>query len=138
MSTRSNIAIKLKEEDRHRDFIAPDNSVFNPGGKAYLQIYCHFDGYPDGVGQDLLDAKFTYEDALNFIMLGDHSTVKEAYIFRGESWQQDKPDCMDKPQCHQEYLYCFMDDDWYVETSKGQKLVSEVLDCENFNDEYFD
>ena len=94
MSTRSNIAIKLKEEDRNRDFIAPDNSVFNPGGKAYLQIYCHFDGYPDGVGQDLLDEKFTYEEALNFIMLGDHSTVKEAYIFRGESWQQDKPDCM--------------------------------------------
>lgn len=26
---------------------------------------------------------------------------------------------------------------YYVETSKGWKLVSEVLDCENFNDEYF-
>ena len=137
MSASSNIAIKLKEEDRNRDFIAPDNSVFNPGGKAYLQIYCHFDGYPDGVGQDLLEANFTYKEALNFIMLGDHSTVKEAYIYRGESWQQDKPDCMDEPQCHQEYLYCFMDDDWYVETSKGWKLVSEVLDCENYYDEYF-
>ena len=137
MSASSNIAIKLKEEDRNRDFIAPDNSVFNPGGKAYLQIYCHFDGYPDGVGQDLLEANFTYKEALNFIMLGDHSTVKEAYIYRGESWQQDKPDCMDEPQCHENYLYCFMDDDWYVETSKGWKLVSEVLDCENYYDEYF-
>ena len=137
MSTSSNIAIKLKEEDRNKDFIAPDGSVFNPGGKEYLQIYCHFDGYPDGVGQDLLEANFTYKEALNFIMLGDHSTVKEAYIYRGESCCQDSPDCMDEPQCHQEYLYCFMDDDWYVETSKGWKLVSEVLDCENFNDEYF-
>ena len=36
MSTRSNIAIKLKEEDRNKDFIAPDGSVFNPGGKEYL------------------------------------------------------------------------------------------------------
>ena len=138
MSTRSNIAIKLKEEDRHRDFIAPDNSVFNPGGKAYLQIYCHFDGYPDGVGQDLLDAKFTYEEALNFIMLGGHSTVEEAYIERGEKWQDNKPSCKDKPYCYEEYLYCFMDDAWFIETSKGWVLVSEVLDCENLYDEYFD
>ena len=137
MSTRSNIAIKLKEEDRNKDFIAPDGSIFNPGGKEYLQIYCHSDGYPDGVGQKLLDENFTYEQALNFIMLGSHSTVEEAYIERGEKWQNNKPDCIDEPQCHQEYLYCFMDDDWYVETSKGWKLVSEVLDCENFNDEYF-
>lgn len=138
MSTRSNIAIKLKEEDRNRDFIAPDNSQFNPGGKAYLQIYCHFDGYPSGVGQDLLDENFTYEQALNFIMLGDHSSVEEAYIERGESWQDDKPRCMDEPICREEFLYCFMDDNWYIETNKGWKLVSEVLKCKNIYDEYFD
>lgn len=36
MSTRSNIAIKLNSEDVNKDFIAPDGTVFNPGGKQYL------------------------------------------------------------------------------------------------------
>lgn len=138
MSTRSNIAIKLKEEDRNKDFIAPDDSVFNPGGKAYLQIYCHFDGYPEGVGQQLLYENFTYEQALNFIILGDHSTVKEAYILRGEKWQDDKPKCIDEPKCQEEFLYCFMDNAWFIETSKGWALVSDVLNCKNLYDEYFD
>ena len=48
MSTRSSIGIKL-----------PDGNI-----KA---IYCHFDGYPDGVGQTLIE-HYTTEEKINALM----------------------------------------------------------------------
>ena len=82
MSTRSNIAILLREEDRNRDFTTPMGTTVNAGGKKYLYVYCHNDGYPSGVGADLKDmfeGEESYEDALEYILAGDRSTTELTY-----------------------------------------------------------
>lgn len=58
MSTRSNIAV---EKD----------------GKIHV-IYCHFDGYPEGVGQTLIDHYKTFDRAMEIIALGDLSTLDKS------------------------------------------------------------
>jgi hypothetical protein len=48
----------------------------NPLDKVlYLGIYCHFDGYPSGVGEELKTKFNTYEKALNLILLGACSSI---------------------------------------------------------------
>lgn len=58
MSTRSRIAM-----------LANDNKV--------VSIYCHFDGYPDGVGKYLLNFHNTEEKVSMLISLGDLSCLHE-------------------------------------------------------------
>lgn len=82
MSTRSNIAILLREEDRNRDFETPMGTTVNAGGKKYLYVYCHNDGYPEGVGRDLkrmFEGEEAYEEALEYILAGDRSTTELTY-----------------------------------------------------------
>lgn len=82
MATRSNIAIILKEEDKAIVFAEPNERLEESGIRLrygvdngnVLQIYCHWDGYPEGVGQDLLDDFNSYDEALKLILEGDHST----------------------------------------------------------------
>ena len=106
MATRSNIAILLRPEDRNRTFnvMDPDfddyrpemmrcpncrseksedcKNIFpdcNPNGSAVLQIYCHWDGYPEGVGEALQSGYNTYEQALALILGGDLSSLDSSY-----------------------------------------------------------
>lgn len=81
MSTRSNIAIKLRESDVNKTFITPWGEEVSPNGTPYLYVYCHFDGYPDGVGAELVKMFHdkTYEDALKYILEGDRSTYYLSY-----------------------------------------------------------
>lgn len=67
MATRSIIGVEL-----------PNGTV-----KA---VYCHWDGYPEGVGADLLSRGFsTTEEVEEFIDEGDRSTVDKSYAeMRGE------------------------------------------------------
>ena len=67
---------------------------------GYLCIYVHNDGYPNRVGQSLLDFFNTEEDATALIGLGDCSGVAgrwdlgmvEAYHRdRGETWERVRP-----------------------------------------------
>ena len=55
MATRSNIALLVDG--------------------AYLTIYCHWDGYPDGVGQTLHDHYKTFDQVQNLILLGNLSSL---------------------------------------------------------------
>lgn len=55
MATRSNIALLVDG--------------------AYLTIYCHWDGYPTGVGQTLYDHYKTFEQVQNLILLGNLSRL---------------------------------------------------------------
>ena len=93
MSTRSMIYVKVNEEDIGKvmtcDIVKLPNPIidFNhpcveyrihpkPLDKVlYLGIYCHFDGYPSGVGAELKTNFNTYEKALNLILLGACSTI---------------------------------------------------------------
>ena len=93
MSTRSMIYVKVNEEDFGKvmtcDIVKLPNPIIdlnypcveyhihpNPTDKVlYLGIYCHFDGYPSGVGKELKENFNTYEKALNLILLGSCSSI---------------------------------------------------------------
>ena len=109
MSTRSNIAIQ------------------KPDGKI-LSIYVHSDGYPDGVGQCLIDNYETYGSSLRLFEHGDASylgsTLKECSFYHRD-WQRD----LDPAHVHKnfdefkkyyagdvfiEFVYLFRDGQWLV------------------------
>jgi len=109
MSTRSNIAIQ------------------KPNG-TILSIYVHSDGYPDGVGQGLIDNYKTYISAEKLFRYGDASylgsTLKECSFYHRD-WQRD----LDKAHVHKnfesfkkfyssdifiEFVYLFKDGQWLV------------------------
>lgn len=108
MSTRSNIAILLREEDRNRNFTTPMGTTVNPKGAKYLYVYCHNDGYPSGVGQDLKDMfdGADYEDALEYILAGDRSTTELTYWeWRRETDVDPTPANTEEDCFNEEYLY---------------------------------
>ena len=135
MATRSNIAIILKEEDKARVFAELNERLEEVGGRFrygvdngnVLQIYCHWDGYPEGVGQDLLDDFNSYDKALEMILEGDHSTPYEPYAGHGEDWVSNRPDQRSEPICYEEYLYVFKDEEWKMPTGDDdyEDLVDE-------------
>ena len=107
MSTRSNIAILLRPEDRNKDFKTPWGEVVNANGKKYLYVYCHNDGYPEGVGADLINMfnGDKYEKALRYILRGDRSTTDLSYWdWRGEQCAPDAADT-EEEMYQNDYLY---------------------------------
>lgn len=101
MSTRSSIAIELE-----------DGSV--------KSVYCHYDGYPQGVGAQCLP--LTRPEIARIISRGDMSSFGDHYVDRGEgmtkvgpkvyhdrsAWVQDMSDRVD-------FLYVITGDGkWYV------------------------
>ena len=109
MSTRSNIAIQ------------------KPNG-TILSIYVHSDGYPDGVGQCLIDNYETYGSSLRLFEHGDASylgsTLKECSFYHRD-WQRK----LDKAHVHKnfesfkkyyasdifiEFVYLYKDGQWLV------------------------
>ena len=101
MSTRSNIAILLRPEDRNKDFKTPWGEVVNANGKKYLYVYCHNDGYPEGVGADLINMfdGDKYEKALRYILRGDRSTTDLSY------WEWRKEQCAPRAADTEEEMY---------------------------------
>lgn len=101
MSTRSNIAILLRPEDRNKDFKTPWGQVVNANGKKYLYVYCHNDGYPEGVGADLITMfdGDKYEKALRYILRGDRSTTDLSY------WDWRKEQCAPRAADTEEEMY---------------------------------
>ena len=124
MATRSNIAIILKEEDKARVFAELNKRLEEAGGRFrygvdngnVLQIYCHWDGYPKGVGKDLLNDFNSYDAALKLILEGDHSTPYESYTSKGEDWESNRPEQRTQARCSEEYLYVFKDGEWKMPT----------------------
>lgn len=111
MSTRSNIAILLRPEDRNKNFETPWGQKVNANGKKFLYVYCHNDGYPEGVGADLHNMfdDGDYEEALDYILMGDRSTTDLSYW----GWRREKcePRAADtEEEMYQEdYLYIIED-----------------------------
>ena len=62
MATRSRIAIETTDTS---------------GNKVIKSIYCHFDGYPSGVGKTLMENYKAREKVEALISLGDISFIKE-------------------------------------------------------------
>ena len=118
MATRSRIAVELQ-----------DGTV--------KSVYCHWDGYPDGVGQDLLNKSFSStREVEDFIDEGSRSTVDESYYVKyGESRGEE----LEEPEVHasvdeyfngdiEEYGYLYTEQgDWVVKAAYGN---GEVMDLE--------
>lgn len=138
MATRSNIAIILKEEDKEQVFSSLNERLekagnrfrYNPEDGNVLQIYCHWDGYPTGVGMDLLTDFNSYEDAIKLILEGDHSTPYEPYSQKGEDWEDLKPSQLTKPRQNHDYLYVFKDGKWKMPATDG--MIEECIDKDGY------
>ena len=131
MSTRSIIAMKN-----------PDQSVSG--------IYCHFDGYPQGVGEILRTYYNDEEKIKRLLELGDLSSLGEridptpgsghsfdnpengvtvAYhrdrgeeLYRAVTWRDQKEMLEKSPKTHfVEYCYLWGGDKWYVGICHDQK-----------------
>lgn len=49
--------------------------IVKQGESDYAGIYCHFDGYADGVGATLKRAFSSRQDAMSLVALGDCSSI---------------------------------------------------------------
>lgn len=162
MSTRSNIAIILRPEDRNLSLNVMDErfddyrpnmrcpncrsqkeenmeDIFpdcEPKGNAVLQIYCHWDGYPEGVGEALQSGYNTYENALALILGGDLSSLDQSHscpysLGKNEDASCCAPTVLQKAELNEEYLYVFdyKTNQWFVQDygSSDYKLLADVL-----------
>lgn len=165
MSTRSNIAIILRPDDRNRTLNVMDpafdcyrptmksgffglrksedlKNIFpdcEPNGNPVLQIYCHCDGYPEGVGEALQSGYNTYEQALALILGGDLSSLDTSCSYpyslgKGEDANRCAPTVLSKAELNEEYLYVFdyKTNQWFVQCAYGEdenelKPLADVL-----------
>lgn len=88
--------------------------------KPILEIYHHWDGYPEGLGKTLLKQYNDYNTILNLLLGGDASSINGDNICQdraatGEDWRSVKPKQLDKPVLNEYYLYKFENGVWYFE-----------------------
>lgn len=144
MSTNANIIIKVKDSDLGKkikfnlgklpikfmdweDYGEGSTDVEKSKtitlNKPYISIYCHWDGYPSGVGAVLKKYFGDYETALNLIAGGSCSSIDSDGVRhyanrRGEEWKWLKPSSAKKPMtlAKNEYAYLFDSetDEWLV------------------------
>jgi hypothetical protein len=120
MATRSRIAVEL------------DNGTVK-------SVYCHWDGYPDGVGKDLLNLNFNSTNEVEeFINEGSRSTVDESFY---EKYGESRGEELEEPDIHtsvneyfkgdiEEYGYLFTKEgEWHVKSAHGSinDLVKNVI-----------
>ena len=133
MATRSNICLVLNKEDIGKVMkfdetklpknVTCDNEFLKMVEevtleKPILEIYHHWDGYPEGLGKTLLEQYNDYNIILNLLLGGDASSINGDNVcqycaWRGEDWKSVKPKQLDKPALNEEYLYKFEDGVWY-------------------------
>ena len=115
MSTRSNIAVELKDS------------------KKVKTVYCHFDGYIQGVGQTLVENYKSYDDAISLLQFGGISSLgnnlKETSFYSRDWGRKDEDNkCTEyqnefsfmynmRGDCWIEYIYLFKNNKWLVSTS---------------------
>lgn len=143
MSTRSNIAIILKEEDKAVVFKALNEKLEELGERFrygvdngnVLQIYCHYDGYLSGVGVELNKYFNNYDDALMMILAGDCSYIEDGvachYTSKGEDWASNRPEQRMYARRNEDYLYVFKDGVWKIPVN-DEMIDIEYIDAEGY------
>lgn len=149
MSSHSRIYLRLKEEDKGKTKQAIP-SHFNganwkyntpcvviPNDANYISIYCHWDGYPSGVGYELFTYWNNYNDILNMLLVGDLSYVKERsiqsyYAWRGENeepWDRVQPNFTERRNLKEQYNYCFdyETNKWYIGAEDNWQSLEDYL-----------
>lgn len=147
MSTRSSILIEIPDDligqtlkyQRQDNELNWDKDIDKTEPveitKKYLGIYCHHDGYPNGVGKELVDRYDNFNVVLNLILGGDCSSIVKnlvRYATReSEQWKYIHPhplDIIKKVSGDSEYLYIFKDSKWYLHLDKYFIHLSKDID----------
>lgn len=110
-------------------------AILNEDGTV-SQIYCHWDGYLDGVGTELIES-YNSRELVNALMIeGDHSTIAggaESYRSRGESnidaMIYSSIDDYFWNSYREDYNYLFVDDEWFL--LKLRRTLTRVEDAFN-------
>jgi hypothetical protein len=137
------IWIKIRPEDYGKTMIADasklptsmDNMLFdcepvkipNVGDNdLYLGVYCHWDGYTDGVGAELLRNYSDYDTLLNLILFGELSYIIDS-VCAYHNWRNERLRIFkaegELPKSTEEYFYCFVDGDWTMIPGSGMVLL---------------
>lgn len=115
-------------------------------GSQWHGIYCHWDGYPAGVGAALLRLAPDLETALRLVSKGDVSSLAEAqslgeinYYTERSKWDDNSENetdvdavvCDTLQECleyigKQQYNYHFKDGIWYVQGRVLTEVLAEV------------
>ena len=150
MATRSNLCLILNKEDIGKVVkfnanklpkdVTYDNEFLDlveevTLEKPVLEIYHHWDGYPENLGKTLLEQYNDYDTILNLLLGGDASTINNNNVcqycaWRGEDWEYVKPKQLDKPAFNEEYLYKFENGVWYfkdIYENKDWTILKEYL-----------
>lgn len=158
MATRSSVIIRVKPEDIgktikfDRKKLPVPLSSWNTEKvrskckpvtleKNYVGVYCHWDGYPGGVGCSLLSKFNDYDTILNLIAGGSCSYISKTDVLHyanrsGEEWKFISPRQIDSIETcggGTEYAYIFEDGVWKVGIVKYGKYADGET---NYNDEY--
>lgn len=119
MSTRSNVVVRLHDEDLDKKLNVEINGVTyeftTERTKPYLCIYIHHDGGLDGVGQFIKDKLNNYDDILKYVLMGDRTSADTSYVECGEEWEDDQPVAYEtilKDNIPLDYLYLYENNHW--------------------------
>ena len=107
-----------------------------------ISIYHHYDGYPEELGETLLNEFNDYEKALNIMSFGDASSINDDSAKFYNSWRAGEPweytshrqfeSEQDFEEAIENYYYLFNDGKWFVKKYEGEDWVElvKVLDGE--------
>ena len=155
MSIRCNIILKVKKEDigkyvmfskkklniplsdwsSYCENVRKDMAVPIKLNKEYIGIYCHFYGYPKGIGKVLQEKFNDYDSVLNLISGGFCSSIWYDNVRRyanrqGETWKHIKPVQMDKLDVvagWTEYAYVFDNGKWYYSIVNADDEICKLI-----------
>lgn len=154
MGTHCRIFIKIEESEKGKWLKCNKNLLHNPiewynqtpkfkikATTDYIGIYCHYDGYIDGVGKELLENYNTREKALNLISCGDCSEVLDnvrAYFpWRTNVamdvnqlrrvWNVQRPYQSKVLDFRTHYVYLFENGEWYLVSKDYSKTLLKDL-----------
>jgi len=133
MSTRCNVAIKLKPEDLNKKLTFVENDkiheLYTDSGFSYMFIYIHHDGYLSGVGYGLLNELGTdYETVKNYILQGNRTSFEYPYYECKEDWDDNKPNfckSIDGP-IPNDYFYLYDNGKWFYRWFKDEGNLKEL------------
>ena len=135
MSTHCRIYVRIDKEDFGKTLTADITKLPNPlvennypclpikvhshpiDDVLFLGIYCHFDGYPKGVGAELRNKFNSYEKALNLVLLGSVSYIINE-IKSYHNWRNEDVDIRliqgnVAPPAVEDYTYIFHKGEWH-------------------------
>lgn len=155
MATRSTISLKISESDKGKVFhfdenklpynLTCENECIDKVGdvkieKDYLTIYHHWDGYPEGVGETLVNKFKNYDSILNLLCGGDASSINDTICqycaWRGEEWNDVQPYQSDEePSVTEEYAYLFKNGKWFFKPYSLTKWIDLKEYLETHTDE---